>query len=76
MCALTVDSCEDPGVPTNGQTFGNSTTVGSIVTHTCNEGYEIDGADRRECLSNGSWSAPLPSCERKHGYRSESSQMA
>ena len=64
MNALTVDSCGPPGVPTNGQTFGNLTTVGSIVNHTCNEGYVINGASQRECLPDGSWSAPLPSCDR------------
>lgn len=66
MCISTVDNCGAPGVPANGQTFGNSTTVGSIVTHTCNEGFVLDGANRRECLSNGSWSEPLPSCKRKY----------
>lgn len=65
MYASTVDSCGEPGVPTNGRTIGNSTTVGSIVNHICNEGYMLNGANQRECLSNGSWSAPLPSCDRK-----------
>ena len=62
--ALIVDSCGSPGVPINGQTFGNLTTVGSIVNHTCNEGYVINGASQRECLPDGSWSAPLPLCDR------------
>ena len=60
-----MDECGNPGVPTNGRTFGSSTNVGAIVTHTCNEGFVLDGANRRECLSNGSWSEPLPSCNRK-----------
>ena len=65
MNALTVDNCMEPGVPTNGQTFGNSTNVGSIVNHTCDEGYVINGANQRECLLDVTWSAPLPRCDRK-----------
>ena len=73
---LVVD-CGDPGTPFNGNTMGTlvtigptdirglSTTFGSVVNHTCNEGYRLVGAFERECLSNGSWSAPLPTCECK-----------
>ena len=58
----TVDRCDDPGVPLNGNSFFTSTNVGSIVNHTCNTGYNLNGASQRECLSNAQWSEPLPMC--------------
>ena len=61
-------NCGDPGTPSNGDTEGTVTTFGSIVNHTCNKGYELNGANERECLANGSWSAPLPSCDSKSLY--------
>ena len=61
----TVSDCGDPGTPSNGNTKGTVTTSGSLVNHTCNEGYELNGAKTRECLANGSWSAPLPTCDSK-----------
>ena len=42
-----------------------SSTFGSVVNHTCNEGFRLLGASERVCLSNGSWSAPVPRCECK-----------
>ena len=57
-----VIDCGDPGTPSNGNTIGTSTTFGSIVNHTCNIGYILNGEDQRECLSNGFWSSPLPTC--------------
>ena len=44
---------------------GLSTTFGSVVNHTCNPGFRLDGAFERVCLSNGNWSPPLPTCECK-----------
>ena len=58
----TAITCGDPGVPQNGNTFVISVSVGSIVNHTCNIGYNLEGADQRECLSNGNWSELLPMC--------------
>jgi len=42
-----------------------ATTVGSVANHTCDEGYVLVGADERECLPTGMWSAPLPTCNSK-----------
>ena len=42
-----------------------STTFGSVVNHTCIEGYRLRGEFQRICLSNGEWSGPLPTCDRK-----------
>ena len=65
LVGFIVVDCGDPGRPDNGNTMVTSTTFGSIVNHTCNEGYVLDGADQRECLSTGMWSAPLPTCNSK-----------
>ena len=70
MAIIIVIDCGDPGIPDNGNTTGTSTTFGSVVTHTCDEGYVLDGANQRECISpdgiNGTWSEPLPTCNSKY----------
>ena len=62
----TVVDCGDPGIPDNGTTTGTNTTFGSVVTHTCNDGFVLVGTDERICLESGNWSASLPSCESKN----------
>ena len=46
-----------------------TTTFGSIVNHTCDTGYNLDGASQRECLANETWSEPLPTCVSKFGCK-------
>ena len=58
--------CGDPSTPTNGDTVVHSTTLGSVVTHTCDEGYSLDGANERECLESGNQlTRKLPPCDGK-----------
>jgi len=57
--------CGDPGTPSNGNTIITTTTIGSVVNHTCDEGYVLEGESQRECLANRSWSGSLPSCSSK-----------
>ena len=78
-CTALVVDCGAPGIPGNGTTFGTfinvtltdvpilvlDTTFGAVVNHTCNEGFTLVGAPERECLADGNWSAPLPTCECK-----------
>jgi len=59
----TVNNCDNPGRPENGNTFGDDFSVGAIVNHTCNVGYVLNGASERECLPSGNWSEPLPICD-------------
>ena len=61
----TVIDCGDAGTPANGDTMQTNTTFGSIVNHTCNEGFNLTGEDQRECLETGNWSTPLPMCVSK-----------
>ena len=63
--SFVVSDCGDPGTPDNGNTIGDSFTFGSIINHTCNEGYIINGPPQRECLANQSWSGTLPTCDSK-----------
>ena len=57
--------CGNPGTPGNGSTTLKSDTVGPIANHFCNTGFILVGLSQRECLSNGSWSGPLPTCVSK-----------
>jgi len=69
LVVFIVIDCGDTGRPDNGNTIGTSTTFGSVVTHTCNEGFVLVGANQRECISadgiTGMWSASLPTCNSK-----------
>jgi len=69
LAIIIVIKCGDPGRPDNGNTIRTSITFGSTVAHTCNEGFVLDGADHRECISldgiTGMWSPPLPTCNSK-----------
>ena len=61
-CSDPVD-CSDPGAPDNGQAQGNIYTYTSIVTFSCNTGYNLSGNHSIECLSNGKWNASSPTCD-------------
>ena len=43
----------------------SGTTVGQIVTYTCNSGYELMGNSTRTCQSSGQWTGSQPSCSGK-----------
>ena len=60
LCAAV--NCGNPGEPDNGDTLGTTTTLDSVVTHTCDRGFVLIGVRRRVCLPDGMWSEPLPSC--------------
>ena len=62
---FSVSDCGDPGTPINGNTIGDTFTFGSIINHTCNVGFEINGPLQRQCLHNASWSGLLPTCDSK-----------
>lgn len=58
---LAVD-CLQPGVPSNGDAAVITTTLGSIVSYSCDSGYALCGNDSRMCLPTGMWSGAVPEC--------------
>ena len=58
----TIISCGNPPTGINSELSVTSTDFGGIVKYRCSTGYEvISGHSESQCLSNGSWSGPLPS---------------
>ena len=50
----------------NGRPSTNETERDAIVEILCDEGHIVEsGLSRFSCLSNGSWSAKIPSCSSK-----------
>lgn len=56
-------SCPKPRAPDNGEVIAYSTDLGSTVAYRCEEGFVLVGDRHAECLFNGQWSHPTPSCE-------------
>ena len=49
----------------NGDYAVDSFGLGSNVTYTCNEGFEISGSPSAICQANGTWSQKAPTCQEK-----------
>ena len=60
------DCGDAPPAPANGTRSGSSTTVGSIVTYTCNHGFSPSAQGHYgttiACMANGSWNGSAPQC--------------
>ena len=63
LFSLTPDMCPELSDPENGRVELNGTSVGDTATFTCNEGYELDGAQVLTCQEGGNWDNPLPMCK-------------
>ena len=67
-CVLThsVVDCGPPSIIGNGSPgTPTSTTLGGMVTYTCDTGYDIsNGATMATCMANGMWE-PVLTCSRK-----------
>ncbi|EMP30778.1 Sushi, von Willebrand factor type A, EGF and pentraxin domain-containing protein 1 [Chelonia mydas] len=61
-CAEPV-KCKNPGNPEHGHSYGDNYSVGSEVTFSCEEGFQLIGATRVTCLQSGGWSHLIPYCE-------------
>ncbi|XP_052795625.1 sushi, von Willebrand factor type A, EGF and pentraxin domain-containing protein 1-like [Mya arenaria] len=48
--------------PENGHAHVDTTYFESVVQYSCNIGYDLTGAQSRECLFNGTWSREDPLC--------------
>ena len=57
-----VIDCGSPGTPINGMTSVDSTTVGSFVSHSCDDEFILCGSENRTCQDDGMWSGSLPEC--------------
>jgi len=67
MIHLVVD-CGMPGIPANGTSDVTTTTFGSVVGHSCFDGFLLCGLGSRTCQANGMWSGSLPNCTSKETY--------
>ncbi|KAK2514926.1 Svep1 [Columba guinea] len=61
-CAEPV-TCRNPGSPEHGHLYGNTYSVGSEVTFSCEEGFQLTGMTTLTCMESGEWSHPIPYCE-------------
>ncbi|KAM4706820.1 sushi, von Willebrand factor type A, EGF and pentraxin domain-containing protein 1 [Discoglossus pictus] len=55
--------CKDPGELENGNYSGNQFIVGSELTFSCNEGYDLIGEVKVICLESGDWNNVIPYCQ-------------
>lgn len=60
--------CLDPGTIMNGVRTEISLAVGGVAAYQCNAGYRLEGQARLTCLSDATWSHPLPRCICKYSY--------
>ncbi len=67
VLVFTVVNCGPLIAPTNGKVM---TTAGNIyqstATYSCNTGYTLNGGPTRTCAASGTWSEPVPSCNREY----------
>ncbi|NXO38057.1 SVEP1 protein, partial [Locustella ochotensis] len=61
-CAEPV-KCHNPGNPEHGHLYGDTYSVGSQVTFSCDEGFQLTGATKLTCMESGEWNHPIPYCE-------------
>ena len=59
-CTLVV--CDIIDTVENGAVDGSIYTNGSVLTFTCNDGYQLAGNSSIVCTSQGTWSNPTPLC--------------
>ena len=61
--SVTVITCAWLPAPANGYLTSNTQQCGRTVQYNCDKGYELRGARRRRCQSDGKWSENEPVCE-------------
>ena len=74
---LITDYCEPLSLSNGGVAYstfangGGNYESGTTATHSCSEGFSLEGAQTRTCMDGmdgsgqGSWSGMAPTCERK-----------
>ncbi|XP_019850127.1 PREDICTED: CUB and sushi domain-containing protein 3-like [Amphimedon queenslandica] len=61
LCSRLID-CGGLLNPLNGRVLLTGTDAGSRATYSCNEGFVLQGPQRRVCQANGQWSGRDPTC--------------
>eukprot|EP00117_Sycon_ciliatum_P010990 scpid73632/ scgid12649/ Sushi, von Willebrand factor type A, EGF and pentraxin domain-containing protein 1; CCP module-containing protein 22; Polydom; Selectin-like osteoblast-derived protein; Serologically defined breast cancer antigen NY-BR-38 len=56
-------NCGPLSNPTNGRVVAARTDFESTATYTCSVGFVLSGQSATNCLLNGSWSSPPPTCQ-------------
>lgn len=61
------ETCEDPGIPTNGTTCDDNITnsqfqKGETIRYCCDEGYNLEGSSVIICQQDQKWNASIPNC--------------
>ena len=54
--------CPQLPVPASGIIDQTDTTVGSVASYSCGNGFELVGSMTRVCQSDGMWSGVDPQC--------------
>lgn len=59
--------CTALAPPTNGLIafISNGNIPGSQTTYACDEGFMLEGSNRRVCQVDGTWTGTAPTCEGK-----------
>ena len=57
-----VDGCGPLPPPDNGNVDVPITTVGSVATYSCDNGFLVSGNSQRICQMDGFWSGSAPTC--------------
>uniref|UniRef100_A0A3B4B422 Sushi, von Willebrand factor type A, EGF and pentraxin domain containing 1 n=1 Tax=Periophthalmus magnuspinnatus TaxID=409849 RepID=A0A3B4B422_9GOBI len=55
--------CASPSSLEHGWVNVTDTSVGSMATYVCEEGYELEGDSIRHCVSGAIWSSDAPVCQ-------------
>ncbi|XP_019619436.1 PREDICTED: sushi, von Willebrand factor type A, EGF and pentraxin domain-containing protein 1-like [Branchiostoma belcheri] len=55
--------CQTLTAPTNGALSTTATSYQTVVTFSCNSGYQLNGATDATCQADGTWSNSDPTCE-------------
>ena len=66
LLPFVVSKCPQVHAPANGQITGRRREIGSSVTYSCDEGYDLLGladTDTRTCQPNEMWTGSEPACE-------------
>ena len=61
----TASQCPDLQNPNNGRVIISGTTIGSVASYICDDGYVIDGLNTRICQDQQTWSGSEPQCRSK-----------